>query len=57
MSSAVEGIVDFLSEQVGSLDADALDASADEYLAQLAAVDAEVTSPPPPPPPPGRYGR
>jgi zinc/manganese transport system substrate-binding protein len=44
MSSAVEGIVDFLSEQVGSLDADALDASADEYLAQLAAVDAEVTS-------------
>ncbi|WP_394935152.1 metal ABC transporter solute-binding protein, Zn/Mn family [uncultured Ilumatobacter sp.] len=44
MSSAVEGIVDFLSEQVGSLDADALDASADEYLAQLAAVDAEITS-------------
>ncbi|MDG2437964.1 MAG: metal ABC transporter substrate-binding protein [Ilumatobacter sp.] len=44
MSSAVQGIVDFLAEQVGSLDTDALDASADEYIAQLAAVDAEVTS-------------
>ena len=44
MSSAVQGIVNFLSGQIEGLDTDALDASADEYLAQLAAVDAEVIS-------------
>jgi len=44
MSSAVQGIVSFLSGQIEGLDIDALDASADEYLAQLAAVDAEVIS-------------
>ena len=44
MSSAVQGIVNFLSGQIEGLDTDALDASAEEYLAQLAAVDAEVIS-------------
>ena len=44
MSSAVQGIVDFLSGQIDGLDTDALDASAEEYLAQLAAVDADNVS-------------
>ena len=44
MSSAVQGIVDFLNGQVEGLDTEALNASADEYLAQLAAVNAENVS-------------
>ena len=44
MSSAVQGIVDFLSGQIDGLDTDALDASAEEYLAQLAGVDADDVS-------------
>ncbi|MEL6984121.1 MAG: metal ABC transporter substrate-binding protein, partial [Actinomycetota bacterium] len=42
MADAVEGIVDFLTDEVDGLDADALAESADAYLAELEALDGEV---------------
>jgi zinc/manganese transport system substrate-binding protein len=42
MAAAVEGIVDFLQAEVAFADAAALDASAEAYIDELVAVDAEV---------------
>ncbi len=42
MADAVNGIVAFLDTEVDGLDSEALNAAGDEYLAELADVDAEV---------------
>ena len=42
MIEAVEGIADFLVDNVDGIDADALEAGADDYIAELEALDAEV---------------
>jgi zinc/manganese transport system substrate-binding protein len=44
MAAAVEGIVDFLQAEVEFADPAALDASADAYVAELTALDAEVAA-------------
>ena len=44
MAAATDGIVAFLSAEVDGIDAPALDASADAYVAELDALDTEVTS-------------
>ena len=43
MADAVEGITAFLASTVDGLDAEALQANADAYVAELVALDAEVT--------------
>ena len=42
MIEAVEGIADFLADNVDGIDVDALEAGADDYIAELEALDAEV---------------
>ena len=42
MADAVQGIADFLTAEVDGLDQEALDAAVDDYLADLAELDAEV---------------